>query len=222
MNGTAEYNHEDFEQTQQQEQDKTLLVKFFYKTVEDKGASAEQGRACFKEREYIDIRIPGTRGAGATRPATPRDKKRFERHYQAFKQRVELPLEGTPLSEWPVITRSQAEELAFASVKTVEQLANMSDAIASGFMGGQMFKAKAQKWLEQAKSDVSVGQLEAELAKRDAQIEALSAKLESLLADRPKRKRRSKEEIDRDNEQLDLGERTAEPSGSGGGLTAGS
>ena len=218
MVGIADYNHEDFEQTQQAEQDKTLLVKFFFKTVPDATASEEQGRACFKEREYIDIRIPGARGAGATRPASLRDKKRFERHYAAFKQRVELPVEGTPLSEWPAITRSQAEELAFASVKTVEQLSEMSDVIASQMMGGQMFKAKANKWLQQARSDVSVSQMEGELAKRDAKIADLSGKLEELMqrleSPKPKRKRRSKEEIDRDNEQLDLGERSAEPGSS--------
>ena len=211
-------NHEDFEQAQQEEQDKTLLVKFYYKTVRDPTASAAQGRACFKEREYIDIGIPGTRGAGAVRPATPRDKKRFARHYQAFKQRVELPLEGTPLSEWPPISRSQAEELSFANVKTVEQLAAMSDVIASQMMGGQLFKDKASKWLEQARSNVSINQLEGELASRDARIAELSGKLDAVLAKlgsaKPKRKRRSKEEIDSDNQQLDTGERPAE---SGGG-----
>lgn len=223
---TAEYNHADFEQAQQQEQDQALLVKFFYKTVPDHGASEEQGRACFKEREYIDISIPGARGAGATRPASFRDKKRFERHYQAFKQRVELPLEGTPLSEWPVITRAHAEELAFSNVKTVEQLSQMSDTIASGFMGGQSFKAKAKEWLARAQADVTVSKMEGELAKRDAKIAELSGKLEELMASleapKAKRKRRSKEEIDSDNEQLDIGERSAEQSGSRGGPLTGS
>lgn len=223
MSGVAEYNHEDFEQAQQAQQDEKLLVKFYYKTVKDETASAEQGRACFKEREYVDIRIPGTRGAGAARPATARDKKRFDRHYQAFKQRVELPMEGTPLSEWPVITRAHAEELSFAGVKTVEQMADMADVVASGFMGGQMFKAKAKKWLEQAKSDVTLSQLEGELAKRDAQIADLSGKLDKLMAAAPtKKKRRTREEIDRDNEQLDLGKRSAESGSSGGGSTSSS
>ena len=65
MQGTAEFNHEDFEQTRAAEQDEKLLVKFYYKTVKDQDASEKQGRAVFKEREYVDIRIPGARGAGA-------------------------------------------------------------------------------------------------------------------------------------------------------------
>ena len=225
MTGVADYNHEDFEQAQQTKQDEKLLVKFYYKTVKDEAATAEQGRACFKEREYVDIRIPGTRGAGAARPATIRDKKRFERHYQAFKQRVELPLEGTPLSEWPVVTRAHAEELAFAGVKTVEQLAGMADVVASGFMGGQMFKAKANKWLEQAKKDVSQSDMDAELDKRDTMIKSLQARLDALEGNAPakvKRKRRTPEEITRDNEQLDIGKRPAEQGSSGGGPLTGS
>lgn len=224
MTGIAEFDHEDFEQARQAEQDATLLVKFYYKTVKDTTASDEQGRPVFKEREYVDIRIPGARGAGAARPATHRDKQRFPKHYQAFQQRVELPTEGTPLSEWTVITRSHAEELSFMGVKTVEQLAGMSDSIASQWMGGQNFKAKAKAWLERANKEVSVSHLEGELAKRDAQIAALSAKLDELVGDAPKakRKRRTKEEMERDNYLANPGQRSAESSGGGGGPDPGS
>ena len=219
----AEYNHEDFEQTRQSEQDEKLLVKFYSKTVKDNARSAEQSRAVFKEVEYVDIRIPGARGTGAARPATHRDKQRFPKHYAAFQQRIEMPLEGTPLSEWPVITRAHAEELGFMGVKTVEQLAGMADSNASQFMGGQSFKAKANAWLERAKKDVSLEKFETELAKRDAQIAALSAKLDALLAEpKPKRKRRTPEEIKRDNELSDIGQRPAEPSGLGSGADTGS
>jgi len=222
MVGVAEFNHEDFESARAAEQDEKLLVKFYYKTVKDQTASAEQGRAVFKEREYVDIRIPGSRGTGAARPATLRDKDRFAKHYQAFKQRVELPVEGTPLGEWPVVNRAMAEELSFSGIKTVEQLAGMADVVASQFMGGQSFKHKAQEWLDRAQADVSIQQMESELAKRDAQIQALSDKLEALLADKPKRKRRTREEMDRDNNLSDTGERSAEPSGFGSGADTGS
>lgn len=222
----AEFDVEDFDQARQAQQDEKLLVKFYTKTVRDETASAEQGRAVFKEREYIDIRIPGARGAGAARPATLRDRKRFPRHYEAFKQRVELPVEGTPLGEWPMITRAHAEELSFLGVKTVEQLAGMSDVNASQLMGGQTFKAKANAWLERAKKDVSLTQLEAELAKRDAQIKELSDKLAALSDTeapvKTRRKRRTKEEIARDNEQLNTGERSAEQGVGGGGTDPGS
>ena len=208
----AEFNYEDFEHSQQAEQDKKLLVKFYQKAKQDQTKSAEQGRPVFKELEYISIKVPGQRGSGVTRPATFRDKQRFPRHYSAFQQRVELPQEGTPLAEWSLVTRSMAEEMAFSNIKTVEHLANMSDTIASGFMGGQMFKAKANEWLSRAKADVSVSHLEGELAKRDAQITELSAKLEAFMEGKPVKRSKppATKEITRDDELSDTGQRPAE------------
>jgi hypothetical protein len=221
--GIAEYDASDFEQGRQAEQDSKLLVKFYYRTVPDKGKSEEQGRAVFKEQEYLSIRVPGRGGSGAVRPASARDKKRFERHYAAFKQRVELPETGTPLSEWPVVSRSLSETLAFMGVKTVEHLSNIDDNIASGIMGGITLKQKANQWLERARQDVSVDQLTGELAKRDTLIAKLQEQIDSLMPDpKPKRKRRTPEEMERDNKLSDIGQRPAEPSGSGGGADAGS
>lgn len=218
----AEYDYADFENGKQAEQDAKLLVKFFLKTKEDSTKSAEQGRPVFKELEYIDIKVPGNRGSGVKRPATFKDKQRFPRHYAAFKQRIELPQEGTPLAEWPVISRSMAEELAFNGVKTVEHMADMSDTIASSFMGGQSFKAKAKDWLARAKKDVTESHLAAELEKRDKLIATMQAQLEKLTSEKPKRRRKAPEETESGNELSDIGQRPAEQSGSGGGSLTGS
>jgi hypothetical protein len=219
----AEYDYADFENGKQAEQDAKLLVKFFYKTKKDTTKSAEQGRPVFKDVEYVDISVPGNRGSGVKRPATFRDKQRFPRHYAAFKQRIELPQEGTPLSEWPVISRSMAEELSFHGVKTVEHMAEMSDTIASSFMGGQSYKAKANEWLERARKDVTESHLASELYKRDKLIATMQEQLDKLTSEhKPKRKRRTPEEIERDNKLSDSGQRFVEQSGSGSGADTGS
>ena len=117
---TADFNVDDFQSAGKREVDKALLVKFFMKPKQDKGQTEKEGRPIFKDVEYVDIKIPGNRGAGACRPATPADKARFPEHYAAFKQRTEVDLDaGTPLTEWSVISRSQAEELSFFHIKTV-------------------------------------------------------------------------------------------------------
>lgn len=211
----AEYDYADFGHDKQAEQDAKLLVKFFYKTKEDKAKSAEQGRPVFKELEYISIKIPGNRGAGQQRAATFRDKQRFQRHYAAFQQRVELPQEGTPLAEWTLIARSTAEELAFHNVKTVEQLADMSDTIASGFMGGQTFKTKAKDWLARAQKDVTASKLAAELEKRDKLIATMQVQLDKLTSEqKTKRRRKAPEETESDDKLSDIGQRSAEQSSS--------
>jgi hypothetical protein len=219
----AEYDYTDFEHGKQAEQDAKLLVKFFIEARKDPTKSTEQGRPVFKEQEYISIKIPGSRGSGIKRPASFKDKQRFPKHYAAFKQRIELPQEGTPLAEWPVISRSMAEELAFNGVKTVEHMADMSDTIASSFMGGQSFKAKAKEWLERARKDVTESHLAAELEKRDKLIATMQEQLDKLTSEyKPKRKRRTPEEIERDNKLSDTGQRPAEQGGSGGGPLPGS
>ncbi|MDB4312052.1 hypothetical protein N9937_01350 [bacterium] len=177
--GIAEYNYEDFQTSQQSKQDETLLVKFFIKSVEDKGQTLEQGRPVFREREYIDIRIPGSRD-GASRPCTHKDKQRFPKHYAAFQQRVEKPEEGTPLVEWGAISRTTADEMAFHNIKTVEQLAGMSDNLAGQFMSGGAYKQKAQRFLEATKENLTIEKLQEELNSRDSLLSQLQEQIDEL------------------------------------------
>jgi hypothetical protein len=180
-------NAADFESKNQNSMDDTLLVKFFLKAREDREETKAEGRPIFKDVEYVEIRIPGSRDAVA-RPAGRGDIARFPKHYEAFKNRTEMPESGTPLIEWPLMTRSHAEELSFFNVKTVEQLVAMSDQNASQFMGINKLKAKAKEWLEMAKEQQSSNELASELAKRDDEIEELKAAVRALQAAPTKKK----------------------------------
>jgi hypothetical protein len=173
-------NAQDFEQSQQQQMDATLLVKFFERPRPDRLASLEAGRPMFKDVEFIEIRTPGNRDA-ICRPARQRDIERFPKHYQAYKDRVSTDhLEGTPLSEWPLMARSRVEELAFHNVKTVEQLAGMPDSNVAQFMGMNVLKQKAKQWLEQAKDNRASVELHEELEKRDGEIAELKKAVKAL------------------------------------------
>lgn len=178
---TAEYNPNDFTTQGQSEADKGLLVRFFWKPKLDAAASAEAGRPVHKDVEYVDIKVPGDRSGGAVRPARQSDINRFPEHYKAFKERTgDVEVEGTLLSEWPACTRSQVEDLAYANVRTVEQLAAMSDAHNGQFMGINNLKRKAQEWLEVAEKQKAGIQLKVELEKRDALITEQAAMLKEL------------------------------------------
>lgn len=182
---TLEINHNDFTQGRESEADSQLLVRFFLREREDKQATAEQGRPIFKEQEYVEIRAAGRRDALACRPATHMDKQRFPRHYEAFKQRVELPVEGTPLAEWPQASRSVVEELSFMRVKTVEQLANMSDNDATNFRGGMTLKQRAidfLKYSDKTKLIAEKQQLADKLAAQDEELAELRKMVEELSA----------------------------------------
>ena len=173
--------------------DEQLLVKFDVRSREDKTASKEAGRPIFKDVEYIDIRVPGSPD-NVSRPATQRDRKRFPKHYAAFKNRIsdEDSVEGTPLAEWPQVTRSQADELAFFGIKTVEQLAQVSDVNGQGLMGFHGLKRKANAWLQAAAQGVQVSELQRELAKRDEMMAEMQRKLDELSQPRKKKVTRKK------------------------------
>jgi hypothetical protein len=178
----ADFNHEDF--TNQREADKSLMVRFFYKNVENKMASKTQGRPIFREKTYIEIRVAGQRDVQACRPATHADKQRFPAHLEAFEKRMEPPTEGMPLTEWAKITRSQAEELAFKNVKTVEQLASMKDSNLQQFMNGYKLREQAIKWLE-TNSEETDDREKAELKQQVADLQSQMAELIAANKDVP-------------------------------------
>lgn len=182
---TADFNHNDFQQGQESRMDESLFVKFFLRERKDNEKTISEGRPIYKEVEYVEIRVAGKRDAQACRPATHADKQRFPRHYEAFQQRTELPIEGTPLSEWPQISRSQVEELAFLNVKTVEQLLEVSDTNITQLQGGYTLKRRAQEWLESASATKLIAekeQLQDRLNDQDSEMAVLKEQMSELLA----------------------------------------
>jgi len=192
----AESNHEDFMKTNQQAQDATLLVKFELRAKLDVEATEKAGRPIYNDHEYIDIRAPGSPD-NVNRPATLRDKERFPRHYSAFKNRTDGDelMDGTPLSEWPLVNRSQVEEFAFANIKTVEQLAATSDVNGQQFMNFPSMKQKAADWLEVANKGIKAADLQKELASRDEDIAELKEQVAALIeTSKPRKKKAAKKE----------------------------
>lgn len=180
---TAEYNVHDFMPNSQREADKGLLVKFFVKPRQDSGATKREGRPIFRDVEYIDIKVPGNRNTAACRPATEDDKQRFSDHYRAFKDRTENEMDtGTPLIEWPVMSRSMAEELAFFNVKTVEQLCTMADTQASKFMGLFSIRDKARLWLANAEKEKPMWEMDQKIRDQRKEINELQASIKKLMA----------------------------------------
>lgn len=190
---TAEYNHNDFANTA--EADKSLLVRFFKKNVENKLESEAQGRPVFKEKVYIEIRVAGKRDPQACRPVTHADKQRFPQHWEAYEKRTEPPTEGMPLMEWALVSRSQAEELAFLNIKTVEQLASVTDTNLQSFRGGYALRERAQKWLEKT----SLESEDTEKQEMRDRIAELESKIEAMLMNGAKA-RTNKGEEDRVND----------------------
>tara|TARA_R110000823_G_scaffold36668_1_gene100053 strand:+ start:281 stop:904 length:624 start_codon:yes stop_codon:yes gene_type:complete len=174
-----------------QEGDEQLFVRFFQHPRQNQTKSAEEGRPIYEEIPYIEIMQPGNKESVISRAVRKAEQLRFPKQWDAFVSGVEQSLEGTPLEQWSALNRSQVEELRFFNVRTVEQLANMSDAHAQNFAGIQSMKQKAVVYLELAKGEVSdatsiVARMEALEAQLEAEKEnkmVLQARVEELEAE---------------------------------------
>jgi hypothetical protein len=180
--------------------DNTLLVKFYNKPRLDKTETEKQGRPIFKEVPFVRIQTPGNKDNIMSRPAMEMDKQRFSEHWRRFLAREEAVVEGTLLSEWGGVTRSQVEEMKFFSIYTVEQLAAMPDSNTQNMMGLAMLKQKAGTYLEDSDKNATSNELSA----LRSESEAMKAQIAELLAnkpvEKPKRKRRSRAQMDADNQ----------------------
>ena len=169
-----------YDHNNQYELDSRLYVQFFVEAVQNNFKSEQQGRPIFDEVEMVRVMTPGARDVMVGK-ATYQYQARFPKQYAAFKAGKEQPLEGTPLEEVPFLSVGQVAELKAINVKTLEQLANMSDANAQQIMGNFGLRQKAQNFLAVAKDNAPFTQMEAELAKRDAEIATLKDQIKQLI-----------------------------------------
>jgi hypothetical protein len=170
-----------FEDNQQAEADKRLLVKFYTEPVHQEFASIEAGRPIYKDEEFVSIIAPGSRNTVTAR-ATYDYQQRFPKQWAQFKAQQSQVVEGTPLHVLPWLSKSQIAEFAAFNVTTVEALANMPDSASQVFMGHHQIKQRAAAYLMAAKDAAPMIKLQSELEKRDEQIKELQAQMAAILA----------------------------------------
>jgi len=154
---------------------------FSIKPVKMEFASQQAGRPIFEDREFVQILIPGDRNASAHELVTDTHRERWPAEYAAFREGREAPLSGTPLTEWPSshMTPARVAELAYFNVKTVEDLAQVSDAHVQNLgLGAREMRAAAQKFLEVARTGM------APLERMLAETQSLRDEVARLSADR--------------------------------------
>jgi hypothetical protein len=161
--------------------DENLIVRFMQEAVEDDTATAETGVVSYKDEVFVDIIIPGNNTLKVYDIANDQHKFRFIREWEAYQAGQRVDVSGTPLKQWPQISAGQVRTLASMNVHSVEQLAAVSDAhIARVQMSTLKHKAKA--WLEAQAGQASLMKTQAELERRDAEIEALKKQVAAIAA----------------------------------------
>lgn len=160
--------------------DNRLFVQFYRKPKLNPGLSEKEGRAIYKEVDYIRIMVPGDKLSIIERPVDEIDERRFADKYAKWKAGAGNVIEGTPLSSLPKMTPAKVEEYKFFNIHTVEQLAEANDNVGQKFFGFQEDKRSAKAFIELAKGNAPIEKMNAELKERDAKIEELQAQIEAI------------------------------------------
>jgi len=170
-----------FDDNQQSEADKRLLVAFFKDTVKNETKSIAAGRPIFDEIDLVKIITPGSRDSFIG-DATEQYQHRFKAQWERYKAGQAQAVSGTPLNMLPWLSVSQIAEFSAVGCQTVEQLVGMPDAVSQKFMGHHAIKQKALAYLDAATSAAPMLKLQSELDKRDEQIKELQTQMAAIIA----------------------------------------
>jgi uncharacterized coiled-coil protein SlyX len=155
-------------------------VRFFNALNENKVKSLEAGRPIYDEIPSISIQFPG--GDETVRRIEPQDSRQYPNEWAAYQSGLIPVTEGTPLSEWAPCPGSVVKELAHLGFKTVEQLAEASDAVKQRLGTSGRFIKMAKTWLDAANSTQSnVMKLEEQLKQEHERVAKLRDQVELLM-----------------------------------------
>jgi hypothetical protein len=180
--------------------DSRLAVQFYKRSMKQEDESNAAGRPIFKEFDFVRIMIPGDNLTEIDTYANESHKQRFPRQWAHYQNQVanHEDIIGTPIDQWPQVTRSQADELRGLKFHTVESIADCSDQQLQriGMVAGMSpynFREKAKAFLNLATKSADVAQREAELqalrqendkikAETEAKLSKMQEQMEALLA----------------------------------------
>ena len=177
--------------------DSRLQVRFYKRPVQQEQESLAAGRPIFKEFDFVHICVAGDSLTEIDTYALASHKTRFPIQWANYQNRLgadDQEVVGTPVSEWPIVSKSQAEELRALKFHTVEAVAGASDAqlqrmgMAAG-MSPYAFRDKAKAFLNLAtnaaetdKRESEINSLKEELAKKDLETAKIKAETDAKLA----------------------------------------
>ena len=140
-------------------------VTFKSEIVEDPIETKKCGRIISKDQHFARVTPPGSKDtyfgkipqwfeaqelelrAGRILPEW---LGKWKRDYELFKQGQEIPLDGTPIRGWKMLSGAQQENLIRLNILTVESLSTMTaEAMAQVGMGALEMKRRAESWLAQ-------------------------------------------------------------------------
>lgn len=163
--------------------DAALYVRFYSSPQLNKAMTEKEGRPIYEDRDFVEIRRPGSPHPLFEGEAREKDKVRFPAQWNAYKNKGDQNVVGTRIEFWPQVNTVQVATLKYLNIFTVEQLAAADDlAIQKIGMGGRELHEKAKVYLKLA-SDTGIPQkLAAENVKLKDELNELRKEMRELSA----------------------------------------
>lgn len=159
------------------------IVQFFRDAVQNNFKSAQEGRPIYEEKDFIRITTPGDTRTVVVERVNDVHKRQYPKSWDAYSKGLDEVLEGTPISQWNQASLSQAKELAHFNVRTVEQLATVSDGnlqhMGPGF---QALRERAKQFLQTTTADAGATEVARENEQLREQNQLLKEQNEGLKA----------------------------------------
>ena len=179
-----------------QDADSRLAVKFYKRAVKLEHETNEAGRPIYKDYDFVRIMVAGDNLTEIDTYAQESHKQRFPKQWLQYQasQDSSSEIHGTPVEQWPLISQSQAQELRAIKFLTVESIANASDLQLQriGMIAGMSphaFRDKAKTFLNLAEETAvaskraeEINQLKQELAQKEMENAKIKAETDAKLA----------------------------------------
>ena len=177
--------------------DARLQVRFYKRPVQQEAETLASGRPIYKEFDFVHICVAGDTLTEIDTYVLQSHKTRFPIQWANYQNRIgkdDQEVIGTPVAEWPLVSKSQAEELRAMKFYTVESIAGASDqqlqrmGMAAG-MSPYAFRDKAKSFLNLAsdsaetdKRTQEINELKEELAKKAEENAKIKAETDAKMA----------------------------------------
>ena len=182
---------------------KPAFVSFHTIAKEQKKESEEAGRFVAKDVDMVTVRQLGATDSVVFKVEqwlkqneldvqggrlAESHARAYAESYKRWKAGQEMPVSGTPIKSWPVISPAQVEILLRVGLRTVEDLADLNDeGLRKIGMGAVELKNKAKNWMAASLDKGKITQDMTALQRTNEQllntVTTLTAKIEAMQAE---------------------------------------
>ena len=169
--------------TRMAEMNKGITPLFFLQEEPDPAATAAAGTLRIRTMECVRLHTAGDMNSAPVHPVDDKIKERFGIEYSKWKERQNNDfIKGLPLTQWPLASRGLVMELNALNIRSVEDLAAVSDGNIGKVMDGRALRAQAIAWLETNKEAAVAAKYAAENEQLRADIVELGRQVKELAA----------------------------------------